>query len=407
MMTHIFKLIWNRKRRSMMLMGEILLSFVVLFAVTSAIITGLTRYLEPVGFEYENRWILHFDHGRHMLGDNAQDPDIRATLQRIHAELIAHPDVENVSFISSNHPYSNSMWTTGFEWKGTMHGASIWMVDDAFAEVANLKVLEGRWFAPEDDASPRSVIVITRQMRDEVFGSESPVGQIQIDKDDKKERLIVGVVDNYRYQGEFESHIGGFFDRNIISDTASEISSEAMLTVREGADARVEAALLKRVSAIAPNSTMRIETLSDARQGYIQKNLLGAGVFVAIAGFLILNVALGLFGVLWQSISRRHSEIGLRRAVGASPSDISRQVLLESLVLASIAIAAGVLVAVQVPLLGLDSILAQNGATIPGATYALAMVCGAVLIYLLVSLCALYPSQLAARVQPAAALHDD
>ena len=182
MMTHIFKLIWNRKRRSVMLMGEILLSFVVLFALTSAIITGLTRYLEPVGFEYDNRWIMHFDHGGGMFDDKPQDPVIRATLQRIQAELIAQSDVESVSFISSNYPYSNSTWTTGFEWKGTKHGASIWLVDDAFAEVANLNMLEGRWFAPEDDAAPRSVIVITRQMRDEVFGGESHVGQIQIDE---------------------------------------------------------------------------------------------------------------------------------------------------------------------------------------------------------------------------------
>jgi putative ABC transport system permease protein len=75
--------------------------------------------------------------------------------------------------------------------------------------------------------------------------------------------------------------------------------------------------------------------------------------------------------------------------------------------MASLAIAAGILVAIQVPVLGLDTMLTGLNASISGSVYALAMASAALMIYLLVSVCALYPSQLAARVQPAAALHDD
>lgn len=406
MIRHAFRLIWNRKRRSLLLMGEVLLSFVVVFAVTAAIITGAIRYRRPLGFSYDHVWVLHIDRGVGMHDEAQPGHEDRETLSRIRDELESEPDVKGVSYTSGNFPYSQSLWTTGFNWDGKMHSAWIWLADDRFADVMGLTLLEGRWFNAEDDAAVRDVIVVTRQMKEEVFGGESPVGKIQI-KDDQDERLIVGVVDDYRYRGEFEPHRGGFFLRSHVKDTGAYLPNLALFSVRDGSDARVEERILQRVRALAPNWTFRIETLVDKRAAHIKDNLLGAGVFVAVAGFLIVNVALGLFGVLWQSISRRHGEIGLRRAVGARPGSIAGQVLLETLVLATIALLGGILVAAQIPILGLDSLVIQRGTVIPGSTYVLAMVCGVVMIYLLVSLCALYPSQLAARVEPASALHDE
>ena len=407
MIRHTFKLIWNRKRRNILLMSEILLSFVVMFAVATAIITGLTRYLEPLGFSYESTWVLHLNRGGDLLDQAAEDSETRATLQRIRGELESQPEIAGVSFIASNYPYSHSTWSTSFDWEGKKYGASVWLTDDDFAKVVGLTVLEGRWFNAEDDASPRRAVVLNRQMKEELFGDESPIGKIQADEGEDEERIIVGVVENYRYKGEFEPHRGGFFERHEISDTASDLPYAALLSVREGSDARVEEKILRRLAPVAPDWTLRIETLTDARQTYLKDNLLQAGIFVTVAGFLVFNVALGLFGVLWQSINRRHGEIGLRRAVGASRGHIAGQILAESLVLATLAIAAGVLVAVQMPVLGLDSLLTGYEISVPGPVYALAMACAAVMIYLLVSLCALYPSQLAARVQPAAALHDE
>lgn len=408
MIRHTFKLIWNRKRRNLLLIGEVFLAFVVMFAVATAIIAGVSRYLRPLGFEYANNWVIYFNRGG--LEDNSPDTETRATMERIRQEMESMPDVGKVSFVSSNYPYSRSSWSTGFDWEPKDYQAWIWMVDDNFDDVMKPILLEGRWFSSEDDASPRKAIVLTRQMREDLYGDKSPIGLVH-EEDDGGEghegHVIVGVVEDYRYKGDFEPYRGGYFQRSIISDTTSNLAGQAVFSVRDGADAHVEEAILKRLAAVAPRWNLRIETLQDRRRSYLKDNFLQAGIFVTVAGFLVFNVALGLFGVLWQSISRRHGEIGLRRAVGASRGHIAGQVLVESLVLATFAIAAGILVALQVPLLRLDNLLSGTEVALPGAIYTLAMVCAAVMIYLLVSLCALYPSQLAARVEPAAALHDD
>ena len=64
-------------------------------------------------------------------------------------------------------------------------------------------------------------------------------------------------------------------------------------------------------------------------------------ILIIVAGFLIINVALGLFGVLWYNINLRKSEIGLRRAVGASGNAVSKQLVGEALVLATFALIIG------------------------------------------------------------------
>jgi putative ABC transport system permease protein len=123
-------------------------------------------------------------------------------------------------------------------------------------------------------------------------------------------------------------------------------------------------------------------------------------LFFVLAGFLVFNVALGLFGVLWYSINRRRGEIGLRCAVGADARRISGQILGESLMMATLGVVLGLFFAIQVPMTGLFGSVGLG-------VYLLAMVSAAALIYLIVTACAVYPSRLAARIQPAEALRDE
>ena len=118
-----------------------------------------------------------------------------------------------------------------------------------------------------------------------------------------------------------------------------------------------------------------------------------------ISVFLIVNVALGLFGVLWQTISQRRAEIGVRRAMGATAGAVSGQVVGEILVLTTFGLLLGLGLAVQFPLLGVFDV--------PAGVYGTAMVLATGVLYALAAGCALYPSRLAAAVHPAVALREE
>ena len=100
---------------------------------------------------------------------------------------------------------------------------------------------------------------------------------------------------------------------------------------------------------------------------------------------------------LWQNVTRRTREIGLRRAMGASGTRVHRQVLAEVALLATIAVVIGSIIVWQLPVLGAFSIVSP-GAFTTGFLGALAT------IYALTLLCGLYPSWLASRLEPADAL---
>ncbi len=122
-------------------------------------------------------------------------------------------------------------------------------------------------------------------------------------------------------------------------------------------------------------------------------------IFVVIAGFLIINVALGIFGVLWYTIHKRRGEIGLRRAVGATGRAISWQLVVEAVLIATLALVIGSLFAIQFPLLNLLDLPSEN--------YITAIIYAILFIYVLVILCAVYPGKQASGIYPATALHED
>jgi putative ABC transport system permease protein len=122
--------------------------------------------------------------------------------------------------------------------------------------------------------------------------------------------------------------------------------------------------------------------------------LLAGGV---VAFFLMIMVGLGLSGVLWQNVIRRTHELGLRRAVGASRTQVFVQILLEVLCLTGVGLLLGVVLVLQLPLLGI-------GAFVPPAVYAAGLLGAMAAIVLLAAGCSLYPATLASRVTPAEAL---
>src|SRR4051812_13358043 len=60
MFTHLFKLIWNKKRQNALLIIEMFVSFIVMFAVFTAIVYAYKNYKLPMGFSYENVWSVRF-----------------------------------------------------------------------------------------------------------------------------------------------------------------------------------------------------------------------------------------------------------------------------------------------------------------------------------------------------------
>lgn len=394
MFRHLFKLIWNKRKQNMLFLSEILVSFLVIFAISSMLVFYYLNYIKPAGFEYDRVWSISYSN---PLKTKNKDT-LAGFFSQVKSTLSAVPEIKEISYSSYNFPYANSNSTSGFDHNGKKYnGVNYFQVGEDYQRVLSAKMVEGRWFNNEDRIMKSNFIIINRSLKEAIFGRESALGKYLGWEEDKNKPKVVGVVEDIKTGGDFWPAGNGMYKQ--LDSASFEWVGIILIKVTPGADAAFESRLSKLLSRIIPNSNIEINHLSAMRESKNSNTVIPIVICSIIAGFLIINVALGLFGVLWYNINQRRGEIGLRRAIGASGASISAQLVTESLFLATLSLIVGSFFAVQFPLL--------NVFDLPSAVYLIALLLSVLFIYVLVILCSLYPGRQAAAIHPAIALHEE
>ncbi len=387
-----------------LLLIEIFLSFIVAFVVCDLLISSILNYTSPLGYDYGNLWDVRFEAARgEPFGKLGAE---NATKYRLLLnEIKSFPEVRRADFVIGNIPYSNMRFNNTFECNGSAIYSGVSYVGSDYLETMRMTLVEGRWFGPEDNAAVEEPIVIDETLRRKLFGNGKAIGErIQEPTEAEQNQTgkkynIIGVVGTFRPRGELNEPEGELFIRQLWDDS-SNIPYAAMVRVQDATTVSFELNLQRRLSSLAPDINFRIVPLSESRHDKLLEMGLSIATPLIVAAFLLFNVALGLFGIFWQSISRRRSEIGLRRAMGADSRLIPLQIWGETIALGTLAILAGIPIVVNLAVLGLSK-------PIGSGIFFLSVVSAGGLIYLILTVCAVYPSLLAARIQPAEALHDE
>ena len=389
MFAHLLKLIWNKKKQNALLLTEMFFSFLVMFAVFSLMVYEYSNYKKPMGFSYENVWAINVSYP-----DGIKRPDSMQQYQQTLKQLISTmPQVDNVAFSSRNIPFSANMMGNMVSYKKNEIQANNFFVEDDYYKVFNLSMKEGRWFSQADNVTKDKPVVINEALKNKIFGNENAIGK-SISPNNMK---VIGVVNDFKNDGDYQNVESGYFERADTSNIGSLAS--ILVSVKPNTTAAFEARLYKTVSNYLTTSNLEIEHLSKKHTSKNSQTLVPMIILSIVAGFLIINVALGLFGVLWYNINKRRGEIGLRRAVGATGNSVSKQLVAEALVLSTISLIVGCFFAFQFPLL--------NVFDLPAGVYLIAIALAIAFIYLLVTICALYPGKQAAAIYPAVALHEE
>ncbi len=393
MIRHIFTLLWNRRRANGLLILEIFLAYVVLFAVGTIGTSLWSNYRQPLGFRYDNVWEVDFSSGTQSKAERY------VTFEQVLARLRTTPGVLAVAPTASNTPFSFNDSRTSID-DGALRDINYYFVGPELREVVGLKLTAGRWFDQRDATpGPHAPLVIDEQLQRALYPrGESAVGKLVPLNGQAKQRVI-GVVSAYRTDGELKEVHASMFSPLMPADSATHEVRVLLVRVAPGSGAALEKRLADDIRRIGPGWTSTIRTLPEMHRSQIKVVITRPLLLSVMSVFLLINVALGLFGVLWLAISARRAELGVRRALGAPAGAISRLIVGETLALTTFGLVLGLLVAVQFPLLGVWGERTSVYLT------AMALATGA--LYLLAIICALYPGRLAAGIQPAVALREE
>jgi putative ABC transport system permease protein len=395
MFRHLLKLTWKRKSRNLLLSLEILIAFAIVFGVAAFGLRYWQLYNLPLGFESRDLWSVTI-----RVGDEEKNKIDAAGYDSLRRGLAELPEVRDVSFASFQ-PFINATISTVLgsqAAKGRRIEGEMLDADDRFATLMGLQLAEGRWFSELDNGSAQRPAVINRKLAARMFPGERALGKVFLDGDTP--HRVIGVVDAYRGKGDLAAPVNFAFTRFEPGQSRWDVRT-ILLRVAPGTERNFEKRLNARLKLIRNDWTYEITPSESMRAAMLKERLLPLIVVGIIAAFMLVMVAFGLFGVLWQNMTQRIPEIGLRRAIGASAGQVYRQIVTEQFLLSSLAIGLGLVLLVQLPLTG---VLGEN---LDWTVFAGAAGLSMAAIYLLSLLCALYPGWRASRLSPTEALHHE
>lgn len=240
-------------------------------------------------------------------------------------------------------------------------------VSPGYFESLGVELAAGRFIEPGDlDDPSRAAVVVTRAAAERFWPGEDPIGKGigPSGRDRAPFHRVVGVVDDFARASDdgrpplSQVAIGVFYgvvDNPEVEGNWYWWPGDMTLLVRtDGVPPStlvpaIRAAILA-VDPEVPVANARLMTdVVDRAVAHVSfvSTLLGIAAAVAL-----LLAAIGLYGVVATLVSRRTREIGMRLAIGASPSSVRSLVVLQTLRLAAAGVAFGIPVAVALSAVG-------------------------------------------------------
>ena len=391
----------NRNRRvlSRLLIGaQVALSVIMLFCGGLFLRSLHNIRSIDTGFDSRSVLLISTDPSRSRLTPEGQRNALREALTRI----TAIPGVRAAS-LSDVTPIEGGGTMLTFELRGTddvvREGPGLyvaWVSPNYFATM-DTPIYSGRDFSWRDSPGSPRVAIVNQTLARQYFGDKSAIGARVVSKDGTTCEIIA-VVGDAKYLELRETvpptlYLPAFQQEGVSSQFAiraagspSSIATAARETIREAAPSI---------------PVISIRSLQDQVDASIARERMLGGLSGFFAGLGLVLAALGLYGVMAYSVSRRTSEIGIRIALGARQSQIRRMVISEALALTAGGIAAGLVAALLISR-AIASLLFGLTPTDPLTIWAV------VLIMVLTGLAAAYlPSRRAAQLDPAVALRNE
>jgi predicted permease len=265
-----------------------------------------------------------------------------------------------------------------------------------------IRLLRGRGFTALDDAeSAQHVAVVNETMATFWAGDRDPIGMTLAFKGNPKDQItIVGVVED-----TYQMNLREAPPRTVYTPVAKSEQPPSGLTLElrtAGNPAAIVAAVRESVRGVNRSIVIRyVRTIDQQIDASLVRERLLATLSASFALLALVLSAIGLYGVMSYTVTRRSREIGIRMALGAARGRVLGQVLSQTFAIAAAGTVAGIAGALMTTkalstfLFGLSG---RDPATIAGVA----------LVLLVTSMIAgLLPARRAATLDPARAIRTE
>lgn len=401
----ILSTLLRHKTAAALIILEIALSCAIICNAMFLIGTRVSRINEASGIA-ENEIV------RVQITSVGADDNADAQTHSDLAALRSLPGVKNATVLNQV-PFVNSSWNSSVNMKKdqdrpTMN-ATVYMAEDQFVKTLGLRLLSGRDFTADEFITFTELnkpdfkghigsAIITRSMADKLFPGENAVGKSFYGWGDDPIRVI-GIVEHLvrpSDQGGPEAH-----EYSMVFPVKASYNIGGNYLIRTDVNRRDEV-LKSAVAALRANGPKRIvlddntKTMEALRLEYYQRQRSMVWLLASVIIALLVVTALGIVGLASFWVQQRNRQIGVRRALGATRGQVLRYFQTENLLLTTIGIILGMLLAYAINQFLMTHYELQR---LP----AMYLPIGAVALWLLGQIAVYGPAKRAAAVPPAVA----
>lgn len=390
----------RHKTAAALIVIEIALSCAIVCNALFLISTRLERIDRPTGMD--DAALLRVN-----VANIGKVEDDDALARRDAAALRAVPGVLDATVL--NHvPFDQSSWNSSVSVQPNQDrptlNAGVYLGDERMVETLGLRIIAGRDFLPEeyidwgelqaanDVAIPATIV--TRSAANVLFPGEDPLGRELHDFWGSKPVRIVGVVEDLIRPNDNGGPTQAYY--SLLLPVRPTFGRYAIRTAPERRDEVLKAA----VKALEDNNPNRIisdeGTFEEVKRDYYRQDTAMAWLLLTVCAVLLLITALGIVGLASFWVQQRTKQIGVRRALGATRTQVLRYFQTENFLLVSVGIVVGMLGAY-----GLNQLLMSHYALPRLPLWYLPV--GALALWLLGQVAVFGPARRAAAVPPAVA----
>jgi putative ABC transport system permease protein len=274
---------------------------------------------------------------------------ITAMYDGLRARLEAVPAIRSVGSSTSLPPDGNTM-TDNFIAEGQQIPpnqsppvAPLVFVDEHFFKTLGVPLVAGRFFDERDVQGGPLVVIVNETLAERYFPGGNAVGRRLKQGGDERPNNpwmeIVGVVGDVQYSGLNAPPEPAFY----LADRQQPFISR-YVTVRTAADPRSALNSIRAaVSALDRDVPVaRLYTIDQLMNESVAAPRFRTTLVTVFAILGLVLAAIGIYGVMAQTVSERARELGVRIALGATTGDVMRMVLVEAFALAAAGVVLGV-----------------------------------------------------------------
>ncbi len=298
----------------------------IFLIIGSLVIYRQLNYVQSkdLGFDNEKIIVLDINSGaarrefRNILQGIKQNPNVinASTSSRVPGEWKDIP-VANLSNNLSNDPIE----------------ASHYAIDDQWLDTYQIEIVDGENYIGVDKTD--SLYILINEKAVELLNLENPVGTSLWVYDNDTARLkVIGVVENFHFESLYQP-IGPV----VLTYWNNHIRSIDYFTIRYASNPKETLEHIEKVNAtFDPETPPEINFLDEQWERFYKAEESRATIILIASTLSILISAFGLFGLINFTVERKTKEIGIRKVLGASFSNITKLVLRDYFILLLVAL---------------------------------------------------------------------